>query len=304
MSTTASHAGPTRADVAARRRALADLYALALDAARRGAERESEARARVSNALARLGTIGSPEGIVERAAAEIGAAWEFDRVLLSLVDSASATPHTLWAKRARDQRDVGTLPAIELAYPLIEAELLATGGARVVHLGAAARRFPAALVESLALRRYVVAVVAMEGDPVALLHADAGPRADDVDARVLATYAGGLGRALELSVLERTLQAHRAELWNAVNWMSARLERSDGDALAASDAPAHALTPREAEVLTLMSRGLTNRAIAEHLVISEGTAKYHVKNVLRKMGASNRADAVARHRRAEERREP
>jgi orotate phosphoribosyltransferase-like protein len=51
-------------------------------------------------------------------------------------------------------------------------------------------------------------------------------------------------------------------------------------------------------VLQLMARGKTNKAIAETLVISEGTAKYHVKNVLRKLQATSRADAVARCLRA------
>lgn len=303
MSPAAAQVGSTAAGATAQRRALADLHAFALDAARRNASRDGDARARVSNAIARLAAVGSPEGIIGRAAAEIGIAWEFQRVLFSVVNGATATPRSLWVKRARDEGDVSELQPIELAYPLIEAEMLATGGSRLVDVVATRRRVPETLVEALALERYVVAVVAMEGDPVALLHADAGAEADDVDERVLAAYALGLGRTLELSVLERTLQAHRAELWSAIKWMSARLERSDDDApVTGGETPAHELTAREAEVLALMGRGLTNRAIAEHLVISEGTAKYHVKNVLRKLGASNRADAVARHRRAEERR--
>jgi DNA-binding NarL/FixJ family response regulator len=59
-----------------------------------------------------------------------------------------------------------------------------------------------------------------------------------------------------------------------------------------------ALTPRELEVLRLMARGQTNAAIATALVVREGTIKYHVKNILRKLGATSRADAVARYARA------
>ena len=59
-----------------------------------------------------------------------------------------------------------------------------------------------------------------------------------------------------------------------------------------------ALTPRELEVLRLLARGLTNQAIADELVIREGTVKYHVKNILRKLGATSRADAVSRYARA------
>jgi DNA-binding NarL/FixJ family response regulator len=54
------------------------------------------------------------------------------------------------------------------------------------------------------------------------------------------------------------------------------------------------LTPRELEVLRLLARGLTNLAIANALVVREGTVKYHVKNILRKLGATSRADAVSR----------
>lgn len=53
------------------------------------------------------------------------------------------------------------------------------------------------------------------------------------------------------------------------------------------------LTPREREVLALMVKGLTNPEIANRLVVSRATAKAHVSNVLAKLGAANRAEAVA-----------
>jgi DNA-binding NarL/FixJ family response regulator len=55
------------------------------------------------------------------------------------------------------------------------------------------------------------------------------------------------------------------------------------------------LTEREREVLLLMVRGLSNRAIAEQLVIKEGTPKSHVKHILRKVGAVNRTEAISRY---------
>ena len=56
---------------------------------------------------------------------------------------------------------------------------------------------------------------------------------------------------------------------------------------------AFGLTPREAEVLTLVARGLTNREIAAALVISVKTASVHVSHILRKLDVQNRVEAAA-----------
>lgn len=56
--------------------------------------------------------------------------------------------------------------------------------------------------------------------------------------------------------------------------------------------PLHLLTKRECEVLQLMSEGRSNRAVAESLYISEKTVKNHVSNILQKMGANDRTQAV------------
>jgi NarL family two-component system response regulator LiaR len=53
-----------------------------------------------------------------------------------------------------------------------------------------------------------------------------------------------------------------------------------------------ALTPREAEVLELLGRGLANKRIARELGIAEKTVKTHVTHVLRKLGVSDRTQAA------------
>jgi NarL family two-component system response regulator LiaR len=53
------------------------------------------------------------------------------------------------------------------------------------------------------------------------------------------------------------------------------------------------LTSRERQVLTLVVEGMTNAAISKRLVISRSTVKFHVGNILSKLGVSNRAEAVA-----------
>lgn len=52
------------------------------------------------------------------------------------------------------------------------------------------------------------------------------------------------------------------------------------------------LTEREQEVLELLARGLANKEIANRLVISERTVKFHVSAILGKLGAGNRTEAV------------
>ena len=57
--------------------------------------------------------------------------------------------------------------------------------------------------------------------------------------------------------------------------------------------PEQSPTPREAEVLQLISDGLVNREIGERLFLSEETVKSHVRHILAKLQARSRAHAVA-----------
>ena len=53
------------------------------------------------------------------------------------------------------------------------------------------------------------------------------------------------------------------------------------------------LTPREKEILLLVSKGLTNKQIAEQLFISENTVKNHIKNLLEKLNLENRVQLAS-----------
>jgi len=52
------------------------------------------------------------------------------------------------------------------------------------------------------------------------------------------------------------------------------------------------ITPREREILALLARGLSNVAIGKRLYISDTTVKFHVTNLMHKLGARRRAEAV------------
>ncbi|MEZ4713898.1 MAG: response regulator transcription factor [Caldilineaceae bacterium] len=67
---------------------------------------------------------------------------------------------------------------------------------------------------------------------------------------------------------------------------------------APGEQPFDPLTPRELEVLQLMAEGLTNKAIARQLEISEHTVKFHINTILSKLYASSRTEAVVRATRA------
>lgn len=55
------------------------------------------------------------------------------------------------------------------------------------------------------------------------------------------------------------------------------------------------LTPRQLEILALVSEGLSNAEIADRLFLGESTVKWHLRKILRALGVSNRAQAVARY---------
>jgi NarL family two-component system response regulator LiaR len=55
----------------------------------------------------------------------------------------------------------------------------------------------------------------------------------------------------------------------------------------------HDLTDRERDVLALMTKGLDNNEIADQLVVSRSTIKFHVSNILSKLQVSSRTEAVA-----------
>jgi len=113
----------------------------------------------------------------------------------------------------------------------------------------------------------------------------------------LARVLGALGRAdaardeARRAIEDLTPLAASLELARARVQFDSLSARPDAPAPAAADAKG--LTPRQVEILRLISTGLNNQAIAERLFISEHTVHRHVANTLTKLNASSRAAAVA-----------
>jgi len=300
-------------DVRAMQRILVELLALEREVVELEYVRRSDALERVRDAVRRMGEVGSPQGILDRAAAELGASSQFDRVLISEVRGRALHPHAIWRRDGADGSDQALeqlrAAPISLEYPLIEDEIARRPHVEIVTVGASRSRAAGSLVEALGWDAYVVAALTVHGSTVGMLHADAtasGRSLDPLDAEVAALYAEGIAGVFERAVLRETLQRHRQELQSAIRWMSGRLSglpaetdnwRSAGSA-SSDPALVDSLTARELEVLRLLARGQTNLAIARVLVVREGTVKYHVKNILRKLGATSRAEAVSRYARA------
>jgi DNA-binding NarL/FixJ family response regulator len=101
-------------------------------------------------------------------------------------------------------------------------------------------------------------------------------------------YAARLQRDASLEQIDAALRAVAAGLLVTVPGQAGGF----GESREHDDAPL--LTPREIEVLRAVSEGLTNKEIARQLDISQHTVKFHLEALMRKLGVSSRAEAVAK----------
>ena len=76
--------------------------------------------------------------------------------------------------------------------------------------------------------------------------------------------------------------------------MARLLQRLASETPTQEDLPLGRLSPREREVLQLLTKGQTNREIARNLTVSMSTVKIHVEHILAKLGVSDRTQAAVR----------
>lgn len=118
---------------------------------------------------------------------------------------------------------------------------------------------------------------------------------------IFSAYAGEerVGSALAGGAVSYILKGTASEeVLETVRAVAAGRPRMDpaiaAQALDALRAPRHLrITEREREILRLLADGLSNKAIGTRLGIAERTVKFHVGEILGRLGASNRAQAVA-----------
>ena len=234
----------------------------------RSAVRAMEA---ISRCLAR--PVEGPRALLQQvvcaAGSHLGAEW----VLLALTDGqlTSARPRCVAVDAAGRLRDVGELP------PLVRRELVAIRAGLVLHNDAS----------------WVRVAMTLEGRPIgslSLLCGEVALDAGDVSIlRILANQA-----AVSLHTAEHCRAGARSHHPARHRYDEATTTGHEPavEVKLRAPMPGGTLTARECEVLGLLALGCSNREIGARLYISETTAKFHVGNILRKLGSSSRAEAV------------
>ncbi len=115
---------------------------------------------------------------------------------------------------------------------------------------------------------------------------------DDLVAAIVAGADGYLLKNAEPETLRETIRKVAAGEAVLAPEMTAKVFQALRRAPKGRDA--RVLSDREMDVLRCLARGLTTAQVAATLYISENTVKTHVRHILRKLGVSNRAEAVAK----------
>jgi DNA-binding CsgD family transcriptional regulator len=301
---------------------------VALERLRHRFEGRFEALERVQAAVGELREVTSPRELLARAPEVLCAGSGFERAVVSLVRGGQMVAQAAWFAGAA-RAAASTLAELQanplrLEHTLIETELLRRRRATIVLDAEVHPRVDRATAQLMGWRSYAAAPLVVGSQVAGVIHADRGPGRplDVLDRDVLWAFATGLAQAYESATLRRTLRDERDQMREFLEWLRVRSSELT-DAPVTLAAGGHAplrppaplpesslsgagarddrvvfeglLTRRELDVLRLMAEGATNRQVADALVISSGTVKFHAGSILRKLHAANRAEAVTRY---------
>ena len=288
-------------------------------------ERRLQTITRIHRTLARLRKCDTVESIVARAPEAACEACGLDRAVLYRVRGNDMYAESFYVKG--DPEGSAELLEWSRANPgplqdrIIESEMVRR---RIPLLVLDAPNHPDThkpMINRYETYSYVAAPIMPEGRVIGFVNADKafqhpGDRAgvDEFDRDALWAFAEGLGHAIERAHLRERVRSKLEE----ADQLMAQLRAVIGDLLQSNvdlvmqDEPAVAVPPasaligvhasspiqkllsrRELEVLDLLAAGWTNSRIAERLFVSEATVKSHVGQVLRKLGVTNRVEAVS-----------
>jgi DNA-binding NarL/FixJ family response regulator len=264
--------------------------------------------AHLREALGRLRSVVDVRELGDRAVRELCETLGFDRAILFAVERDELVAEAVWftgdPEWAREFLKLARRDEVRprLDHMLLESEVVRRRRPLIVLDPEGDPRTYKPLVRAAQTTSYIAAPVMPGGHVIAMLHADrysTGAVVTEEDADLLWTFAEGFGYAYERMRLLSRLRRHAAELAQTggmpVMAPPALASPAMSQARRSADSDATPLTTREREVIQLVSTGATNQEIASALVISESTVKSHVKHILRKLGAANRAEAVSRH---------
>jgi DNA-binding CsgD family transcriptional regulator len=270
-------------------------------------DRRLESLASVRVALGRLRGAGSVAELLNRAAIELCRSCGFDRAVIfrvtgdeMIAESAHFEGDPQWAK---DFVELAQIVRPQLNDLLIETEMIRHHRPVLVADPENDPRSFKPLVDAVKTRSYVAAPIMPGGRVIGMVHADrymSGQDVDELDREMIWTFAEGFGYAVDRMILVERVEAlssvdlvlgpSEGETGDETNGIGQkRFDRPPPEELEAL------LTRRELEVLELMASGASNAEIAKLLTIAVGTVKSHVKHILRKLRAANRAEAVARY---------
>ncbi|MGW6356836.1 LuxR C-terminal-related transcriptional regulator [Streptomyces sp. NPDC055092] len=273
-------------------------------------------------ALERLRRMTSIAELVERAPVE-AAGLGYQRCLLSRLKGTDWSARAAYAHGdpwlSQELVRIGTETPGRLGRELPETELVRRRTPVLVRDAQRRARVHRALISLSGTDDYVAAPLIVRGDVVGLIHVDrhADPEpVDTYDQEMLGLFAEGLAFGLERLFYQEQLAALRGRLEDQARSVSELIEGPLGaDAMTSSQPQKRAavaqsaeaaallqhsrqwplceLTRRELEVLEHLIDGESNTDIAAKLYVSAETVKTHVKNLLRKLGAANRSEAVS-----------